>query len=82
MAIFDYSSEAELSPTAGEVGLFLTGRRRMRHKVVTALPDDTHPPIIYPFALTASAKGDGPAGTGLTIEGEIGPASMPFPRCL
>jgi chaperonin GroES len=30
MAIFDYSSEAELSPTAGEVGLFLTGRQRMR----------------------------------------------------
>ncbi len=30
MAIFDYSSEAELSPTAGEVGLFLIGRRRMR----------------------------------------------------
>jgi hypothetical protein len=30
MAIFDYSSEAELSATAGEVGLFLTGRQRMR----------------------------------------------------
>jgi Arc/MetJ-type ribon-helix-helix transcriptional regulator len=30
MDIFDYSSEAELSPTAGEVGLFVTGRRRMR----------------------------------------------------
>ena len=36
----------------------------------------------YPFTLTASAKGDGPAVTGLTIEGEIGPASMPFPSCL
>jgi hypothetical protein len=30
MAICDCSSEAELSPTAGEVGLFLTGRQRMR----------------------------------------------------
>jgi hypothetical protein len=30
MAIFDYSSEAELSPTVGEVGPFLTGRQRMR----------------------------------------------------
>ncbi len=30
----------------------------------------------------SSAKGDGPAVTGLTIEGEIGPASMPFPSCL
>jgi chaperonin GroES len=33
MAIFDYSSEAELSPTAGEVGLFLTGRQRMRQPI-------------------------------------------------
>ena len=30
MAIFDYSTKAELFPTAGEVGLFLIGRRRMR----------------------------------------------------
>jgi hypothetical protein len=30
MTIFDYSSEAELSPTAREVGLFLTGRQTMR----------------------------------------------------
>jgi hypothetical protein len=30
MAIFDYSSEAELSRTASEVGLFLTGGRKMR----------------------------------------------------
>jgi chaperonin GroES len=33
MAIFDYSSEAELSPTAGEVGLFLNGRQRMRQPI-------------------------------------------------
>jgi hypothetical protein len=30
MAIFDYSSEAELSPTAGEVALLPAGRQRMR----------------------------------------------------
>jgi len=30
MAIFDYSTEAELSPTVSEVALFLTGRRRTR----------------------------------------------------
>jgi hypothetical protein len=30
MAIFDYSTEAELSPTASEVALFAAGRRRMR----------------------------------------------------
>ena len=32
-----------------------------RVKVVAAFPDDSHPPIIYPFALTANAKGEGPA---------------------
>ncbi len=31
MAIFDYSTEAELSPTVSEVALFPAGRRRMRH---------------------------------------------------
>jgi hypothetical protein len=30
MAIFDYSTEAELSPTAGEVALIWSGRRRTR----------------------------------------------------
>jgi len=30
-------------------------------KVVATFPPDTHPPIVYPFALTASAKGEGPA---------------------
>jgi hypothetical protein len=30
MAIFDYSTEAELSPTASEVALIRAGRRRMR----------------------------------------------------
>src|SRR5260370_35743505 len=30
MAIFDYSTEAELSPTASEVALIWAGRRRMR----------------------------------------------------
>ena len=30
MAIFDYSAEAELSPTASKVALLPTGRRRMR----------------------------------------------------
>ncbi len=30
MAIFDYSTEAELSPTVSEVALFPAGRRRMR----------------------------------------------------
>jgi hypothetical protein len=33
MTIFDYSSKAELSPAAGEVGLFPTGRRKMRHPI-------------------------------------------------
>ena len=32
-----------------------------RVKVVATFPDDTHPPIIYPFALTGNAKGEGPA---------------------
>jgi molybdate transport system substrate-binding protein len=32
-----------------------------RVKVVATFPEDTHPPIIYPFALTANAKGEGPA---------------------
>jgi molybdate transport system substrate-binding protein len=32
-----------------------------RVKVVATFPADTHPPIVYPFALTANAKGDGPA---------------------
>jgi len=32
MATFNYSTEAELSPTAGEVGL-LTARRRMRQPI-------------------------------------------------
>jgi molybdate transport system substrate-binding protein len=30
-------------------------------KVVATFPPDTHAPIVYPFALTASAKGEGPA---------------------
>lgn len=30
MAIFDYSSEAELSPTVGEVGLYPASRRKTR----------------------------------------------------
>jgi molybdate transport system substrate-binding protein len=30
-------------------------------KVVATFPPDTHAPIVYPFALTANAKGDGPA---------------------
>ncbi len=30
MAIFDYSIEADLSPTASEAALFPAGRRRMR----------------------------------------------------
>jgi hypothetical protein len=30
MAIFDYSTEAELSPTVSEAALFAAGRRRMR----------------------------------------------------
>jgi Arc/MetJ-type ribon-helix-helix transcriptional regulator len=33
MAIFDYSIEAELSPTASEVMLFPTRRRRMRQPI-------------------------------------------------
>jgi Arc/MetJ-type ribon-helix-helix transcriptional regulator len=33
MAIFDYSTEAELSPTAGEVAPLPAGRRRMRQPV-------------------------------------------------
>jgi molybdate transport system substrate-binding protein len=32
-----------------------------RVKVVATFPPDTHPPIVYPFTLTANAKGDGPA---------------------
>jgi molybdopterin-binding protein len=32
-----------------------------RVKVVATFPADSHPPIVYPFALTANAKGDGPA---------------------
>jgi hypothetical protein len=32
MAIFDYSIEADLSPTGIEVGLFPTGKRRMRRQ--------------------------------------------------
>ena len=32
-----------------------------RVKVVATFPEDAHPPIIYPFALTANAKGEGPA---------------------
>jgi molybdate transport system substrate-binding protein len=30
-------------------------------KVVATFPPDTHAPIVYPFALTAKAKGEGPA---------------------
>ena len=33
MAIFNYGTEAELSPTVGEVALFPAGRRRMRQPV-------------------------------------------------
>jgi molybdate transport system substrate-binding protein len=32
-----------------------------RVKVVATFPEDTHPPIVYPFALTTVAKGEGPA---------------------
>nr|WP_245428748.1 molybdate ABC transporter substrate-binding protein [Rhodoplanes elegans] len=32
-----------------------------RVKVVAVLPADSHAPIVYPFALTATAKGDAPA---------------------
>jgi molybdate transport system substrate-binding protein len=32
-----------------------------RVKVVAEFPADTHPPIVYPFALTVSARGDAPA---------------------
>ncbi|RAI44686.1 molybdate ABC transporter substrate-binding protein [Rhodoplanes roseus] len=32
-----------------------------RVKVVAVFPADSHPPVVYPFALTATAKGDGPA---------------------
>jgi molybdate transport system substrate-binding protein len=32
-----------------------------RVKVVAVFPADSHPPVVYPFALTAGAKGDGPA---------------------
>jgi len=31
-----------------------------RVKVVATFPDNSHPPIIYPFALTTNAKGEGP----------------------
>jgi molybdate transport system substrate-binding protein len=30
-------------------------------KVVATFPPNTHAPIVYPFALTANAKGEGPA---------------------
>ena len=33
MAVFDYSTEAELSPTASEVGLFPTRSRRLRQPI-------------------------------------------------
>jgi molybdate transport system substrate-binding protein len=36
-------------------------RVESRVKVVAEFPADTHPPIVYPFALTAGAQGDGPA---------------------
>lgn len=29
-------------------------------KIVATFPEDSHPPIVYPIALTTSAKGDGP----------------------
>lgn len=32
-----------------------------RVKVVATFPADTHPPVVYPFALTKAAQGDGPA---------------------
>lgn len=32
-----------------------------RVKVVATFPADSHPPIVYPFAVTAAAKGDGAA---------------------
>jgi len=32
-----------------------------RVNVVLTFPDETHPPIIYPFTLTVSAKGEAPA---------------------
>jgi hypothetical protein len=37
------------------------GKAEPRVKVVATFPAGTHPPIVYPFALTAEAKGDGPA---------------------
>jgi molybdate transport system substrate-binding protein len=38
-------------------------------KVVATFPPDTHAPIVYPFALTANAKGEGPAILILTYGG-------------
>ena len=32
-----------------------------RVRIVAAFPSDSHPPIIYPFAVTVAAKGDGAA---------------------
>ena len=28
-------------------------------KVVSVFPADSHPPVVYPFAVTTDAKGDG-----------------------
>jgi len=36
-------------------------RAEPRVKVVATFPAGSHPPIIYPFALTANAKGEAPA---------------------
>lgn len=46
-----------------------------RVKVVATFPGDSHPPIIYPFALTASTKSDGAAKFLEYIES---PAARPF----
>ncbi|CAM5775370.1 molybdate ABC transporter substrate-binding protein [Labrys miyagiensis] len=39
-------------------------------KVVATFPDETHTPIVYPFALTATAKGEAPAQFLAFLAGE------------
>ncbi len=34
-------------------------RRKPAVKVVGVFPPDSHPPVVYPFAVTADTKGDG-----------------------
>jgi molybdate transport system substrate-binding protein len=40
-----------------------------RVKVVAEFPADSYPPIVYPFALTAGARGDGPAALMAFLRG-------------